>query len=330
MMAEPLKRFLVLLSRIAISILSLGVVFYITRDRISEALTHLSAISWPPLFIALGLNFVSLVPVTLRLSRILAIQKVVIPFRRQYYLWMISLFFNLFLPSAVGGDIAKAYYLYKDSGKKMASVTSVLLDRFFGLTATVSIGFVAFLAIQKQIDDPKIGAILYWLAGFIFIAGLFVVSRRFSKPAKLFVLRFAPKGLQERIHRLFEALDLYRARKIDFLIGFGYSVLAQAIFIALVYFLAQSIHIRLSILHFFLLMPIVTLFSMIPSIGGLGVREAATIYLFRHFIALDQAIALSLLFDLFLYGVGGLCGILYAFKGGASIRELKRIEETGA
>ena len=142
------------------------------------------------------------------------------------------------------------------------------------------------------------------------------------------MVRMAPKSFKDRLHRLFDALDLYRARKVDFLVAYGYSILAQVIFITIVYWLARSIRIDLSIFYFFLLMPIVTLFSMVPSIGGLGVREAATIYLFRHFISLDQAIALSLLFDLFLYGIGALCGILYAFKGGASIREeLEQMEQ---
>ena len=65
---------------------------------------------------------------------------------------------------------------------------------------------------------------------------------------------------------------------------------------------------------------------MIPSIGGLGVREAAMVSLFGSYGSLDQAVALSLIFDLFLYGIGCACGILYALRGGAPVRELEKIK----
>ena len=61
--------------------------------------------------------------------------------------------------------------------------------------------------------------------------------------------------------------------------------------------------------------------------GGLGVREVSTVYLFSRYIAAEQAVALSFLIVLFIYGIGAACGILYAFRGGASIREIERIEE---
>jgi len=325
-MIERLKKIATHVLRISVSFLFLGIVLYATRGRLREALSHIVSIELWPVMVAVGLNFISLIPVTFRLKMILEIQSITIPFWRQYYLWVISGFFNLFLPSAVGGDIAKAYYLYKDSGKKMASVTSVLLDRFFGLVATVSIGFCAFLLVQKEINDPKIGQILYWFIGVILVALLFVLSRRFSKPAKALILKFSPKKAKEHLGRLFEALDLYRAQRHNFFAAFGYSVVAQVVFITMVYFLARSIRVDLPIWTYFLVLPIVTLFSMLPSIGGLGVREAATVYLFRHYVPLDKAVAFSLLFDLFIYGVGAICGILYAIRGGASVREIEDIE----
>jgi len=239
---------------------------------------------------------------------------------------MISLFFNLFLPSAVGGDIAKAYYIYKDSGKKMASVTSVLFDRFFGLMATISIGFSTFLLAHQHIDNPKIGQLLFCVTGVVLVIVLFVMSHRFSKPARSLLLGIFPKRFHEQFNKLFEALDLYRERRIDFCLAYFYSLVAQAMFITLIYFLARSIHIHLPIALFFLFLPLIAVVSMIPSIGGLGVREAATVYLFRGYASLDQAVAISLICDLFLYGIGCACGILYAVRGGASIRELERME----
>lgn len=322
-MLKKLKTFFI---RVLISILSLVFVFYSVRGELKEGLSRLTNIEALPLLIAIAINFLSLAVVTFRIERILSIQKIHLSFKRLYYLWNISLFFNLFLPSAVGGDIAKAYYIAKDSGRKMASITSVLLDRFFGLMATISIGFFTFMWARKHIDDPRIGQLLFWVTGIVLIGVLFLMSHRFSKPLRSFLLKFSPKRFHEKLHKLFEAMDLYRKRPVDFCISYAYSLLAQAMFIVLIYFLARSIHIYLPVALFFLFLPLVTVISMIPSIGGLGVREAAMVYLFRGYAPLDQAVALSLMCDLFLYGIGCLCGILYAVRGGASICELERIE----
>jgi len=259
---------------------------------------------------------------------ILLIQKIKLSFLRLYYLWSISLFFNLFLPSAVGGDIAKAYYIAKDSGQKFASVSSVLIDRLFGLLATVSIGFLAYLLARDHIEDPKIGQMIFWAAGIVVTGLMFLLSRRFSKPAKAFLLKFSPVKMKDIVHRIFSAIDLYRNRRTQFLLLYLYSLIAQVFFVFLVFTLAKSIHIDLPIAIFFLFMPLIALISMIPSIGGLGVREAATVYLFKEYVTLDQAVALSLIFDLFLYGIGCACGILYAIRGGASIQEIERIEDS--
>ena len=325
-----LKKIQNLLIRVLISVFSLAIMFYMVKGEFFEALVHFKNINYVLLSLAFIINFVSLIVVTFRLQTILTVQKLNLSFGRVYYLWAISFFFNLFLPSAVGGDIAKAYYIAKDTGKKIASVTSVLLDRFFGLMATITIGFLAYLFARHHISDPKIGQSLFICIAIVFVGVLFVVSRRFSKPAKIFLLKLSTGKIKELLTRLFEALELYRSKRTSFLILYSYSILAQVCFILLVYVLAKSIHIELPIAIFFLFMPLIVVVSMLPSIGGLGVREAATVYLFKDYISLDQAVALSLVFDFFVYGIGFVCGILYAFRGGASIQELERIETSSA
>ena len=321
-----LKKLKTVFFRVAISILSLVALYFSVRGEIIEGLNHLRSLHVRPLLIALVLNFISLAVVTARIGTILSIQQVHLSFWRRYYLWLISLFFNLFLPSAVGGDIAKAYYIAKDSGKKMASVTSVLLDRFFGMMATISIAFFAYFLARDHIDDPKIGKLLFWVAGIVIVGTLFLMSRRFSRPAKSLLMALMPKRFHERLNKWFEAFELYRHRHLSFFVSYFFSLLAQALFIFQVYFLALSIRVDLPLALFFLFIPLVAVVSMIPSIGGLGVREAAMVYLFRSYVSVDQAVALSLMFDLFLYGLGCACGILYAIRGGASLREIETME----
>src|SRR3989338_4883338 len=181
-----------LMVRVGISVLSLAGVFFLVRGEIAEGFARLAGVDVWFVGLAFAMNFLSLTIVSIRMSRIFSIQGVHVPFRRSYYLWVISLFFNLFLPSAVGGDIAKAYYIARDSGKKVTAVTGVLLDRFFGLMATISVGFIAFIVGRDHIHDPHIGQVLFWVTAVVLIGVLFLMSRRFSKPAKSILFFMAP------------------------------------------------------------------------------------------------------------------------------------------
>jgi glycosyltransferase 2 family protein len=255
------------------------------------------------------------------------VQGIIIGFFRTYYLWLISLFFNLFLPSAVGGDIAKAYYIYKDTHKKLAAVSSVLVDRFMGLMATISIGTGAFLLARDQINNPKIGSFLLLFVVITIVGTLFFMSKRFARPAKQLFVKMFPHRFQHKLQNFFEAVELYRDHRRCLVLAFVYSVAAQGCFITVYYFLALSLNISVPYVIFFLLIPLVNICSMVPSVGGLGVREASTVYLFSNYMLMEQAVALSLIGGVLIYGVGVLCGILYAIRGGASIQEMEKIEE---
>ena len=59
------------------------------------------------------------------------------------YFW-IGIFFNQMLPSSIGGDAARIYYLKKTCGNTKQAVLGVFLDRFFGI---LSLSFLAWLLI---------------------------------------------------------------------------------------------------------------------------------------------------------------------------------------
>src|SRR5262249_16706501 len=47
--------------------------------------------------------------------------------------YFIGMYFNLFLPTSVGGDVVRAWYLDGGSGRKLPAFLSVFVDRFSGL-----------------------------------------------------------------------------------------------------------------------------------------------------------------------------------------------------
>ncbi|MBU6455891.1 MAG: flippase-like domain-containing protein, partial [Cyanobacteria bacterium REEB67] len=60
-------------------------------------------------------------------------------------LCFVGLFFNLFLPSTVGGDVSRCYYLSKGTGKHMNAFYSVLADRTVGIAVLFLFATVGIL-----------------------------------------------------------------------------------------------------------------------------------------------------------------------------------------
>lgn len=80
-------------------------------------------------------------------------QGIAIPLGAAVRLTLIGMFFNTFMPGAVGGDPFKIYYVAEHAppGKKVEAGTSVFLDRFVGLASMAAI-VVATVAVVKIID----------------------------------------------------------------------------------------------------------------------------------------------------------------------------------
>ena len=59
--------------------------------------------------------------------------------------FFLGLFGNLFLPSAIGGDMIKTIGLCGSSSQKPTVVASVLLDRLSGFAGMILVAFISFI-----------------------------------------------------------------------------------------------------------------------------------------------------------------------------------------
>ena len=87
---------------------------------------------------------------------------------KYYY---IGIFFNLFLPTSVGGDIVKAYKMSKTTKESVDAYSSVFMERFTGLTAILTLAFCSTTIYFHNLPT-KILLIVY----VILIPGFFCVS----------------------------------------------------------------------------------------------------------------------------------------------------------
>jgi uncharacterized membrane protein YbhN (UPF0104 family) len=127
-----------------------------------------------------------------------------------YYLGM---YFNFFLPSAIGGDVFKVYYLNKETGRLGASTASVFLDRDVGMGGLLIAATLvaAYGGIRIPPENGVLLAPLFALIGVAFIAANLAI---FYRPSYDLLHRalslFKMKRADEKVERLFESVNSYR------------------------------------------------------------------------------------------------------------------------
>ena len=97
---------------------------------------------------------------TYRWKMLLHTERMNIHFYNLIAYYFIGMFFNLFMPTLVGGDVVRGYYLYKKSNKGSESVASIFVERLSGFFALMVIGLLSLIIGYSYINDKPIIVIL--------------------------------------------------------------------------------------------------------------------------------------------------------------------------
>ena len=316
--------------RITVSLAALGLMIYLLRGKLTEAIHILqSEIYWNFFWAGVAAYFIALIILAQRLQLIFKAEGIKLSYQEIFYLNWVGLFFNFFFPSAVGGDIMKIYYSYKHSGKKIASTTSVILDRLFGFITMMSMAVIAVSLYGHQLQIPQMRPLIFTFLTIMFFCVLFFFSKKFANSFRV-LKRIIPSNSKSAVSEIYHTIYSYKKKSSTLIFCLALSVVAQFFFISMHYLLTHALGIQLSFGLFFILVPIIGIVSMAPSLGGLGVREAGAVYFFSRFMPSERALALSLLMDLVIYGYSVAGGLIYACFGGIKQPNLKEMEQLNA
>ena len=216
--------------------------------------------------------------------------------------YLVGMYFNLFLPTGIGGDLFKAHFLSRDEGRRLLAAWSVVGDRMFGLTAMLLMGAVAVIVKPDLLPRPFV--IFLSLSGLVVLLGL--VGLPFFHRL---LGRFWP-GISRYVT---DMLALWhKPQKI--LIVSGLSFCVQALGMGAVALLGAGIGIEVPLAFYFASLPLVTLATLIPiSLSGIGVREGALVYfLGLKAIQPEPAFSLGLLFFSVQIATSLIGGVAYA------------------
>lgn len=251
--------------------------------------------SW--ILLALGAYVFMQIVAVWRWHRLLRAQHVeVSPRTLNESLW-VSLFFNNFLPSNIGGDFIRIADTATAAGSKTLATMVIVVDRVLGLTALVLIASTgAFAASLFGMHMP--GARWLFMATAAGIAGaVLVISIPQLVGAILNPLRALNKPwVTERADRLEEAVVKFRNAPLALAGAFGGALVVQATVVAFYLLTARGLDVPLPVFLGAVLIPVSLVVQMAPvSINGFGVREAVFAFFFRRFgLPTDAAVALSL------------------------------------
>jgi hypothetical protein len=218
------------------------------------------------------------------------------PFKDFLAFYFIGMFFNLFAPSTVGGDVGRVFYLARDasrlapSGSKptMASaLISVVADRVVGLAVLVWIAAAALLLFPGYGLPATIRYATFAIAAAT-VACWFLVPK-LSAIAARYRASIAD-GLRA-------ARESYRGKGRVAVVIVLLSAVVHAIQALIQLALGWSLGLEIPWTYCFILYPLVGLFSAIPiSFNGIGLREGGYLYLLLHIgVSSEKAIAFGIL-----------------------------------
>lgn len=311
--------------RLAISLFLIIILIYIMRNDMGKIFSVLKSTRIDFFLYATIVFMAALCAASFRLQVIMDAQKsIALNFKEALSLTYIGYFFNNFLPSAIGGDVVKAYYVCRKLHDKTGPFMAVFVDRAIGLMTMVLMAFVALLLTGTTIVGGNVANAVYLITAISALAIFFMLSRRFASffsPALKLV-----RPIETHIRNIYDAVNRYRHN--HYVLGWAFliSIISQLLFYASIWIFACSIGSRISFMNILLRMPIIGMMSLLPSINGLGVREGTTVLLFAPLIGEGNAFAVSILWLFVLVIASIIGGLIYGLSPQFKVK-LENIKE---
>ncbi|MSP39444.1 MAG: flippase-like domain-containing protein [Deltaproteobacteria bacterium] len=239
------------------------------------------------------------------------------PFKNLVNYYLIGMFFNLFAPGTVGGDVSRVFYLVRDEeahahGRAVTTTRaamSVLMDRAIGMIVLVWLG-AAGLLLFPDYPVPSTARLITLIMAGGFVAAVLLIP----------VLRqLLPEGSHPLVVKIRLALRSYRTDWRAPAAASALSVLVHLIQSWMHFIMALALGLDLPFSFCIIVYPLVGTFSAIPvSLNGLGLREGGYIYLLAVIgIGTEQSIAFGLLLFLIVVLDSLIGGVLFLLQRSA-------------
>ncbi len=300
------KKFGALLLKTLVSLLLL--LYLASRVSLDEIEQSFARADWSWLLGGLSCMVAGVVVSSWKWRALLLADNVDCPLRVLCKIYFIGIFFNNFLPTSIGGDAIRGYYLSRHWGSKSVCVSSILMERISGFLVLVLFPFLGLMLSPWGGGNNVSVPLAVLLAFSVILLGCFIASSFRNR-----LCLFLPIRMATIIVKLSEAFVRYfrnsRAR-ISMIIG---SVFFNGLVFTTYWCVAQALHIDLKFATLMIVVPVVAIFSLLPvSLNGLGLREVSFVFFLTDFgVGRADALSFSLHSYVLLLIISLLGGLVY-------------------
>ena len=321
-----MKKHLLLASKIAIS---LGLLAYLLLQLDWPALLDKAAgLAWWTLPLAISVLLLTLYIGTLRWAVLLRTHYTTFSTPLLFRHYLVATLFNNILPTATGGDLVRSFYIYRYNRDAVCAVSPIVTERVIGLVVLLAIN----VAVIYLTDSVAIVSTALWSTLTLVLAGAIAALTLIALPASYWPLhrmleRLARFRIIGFILRMGEATHGYLKHPATLLIVILYSAGAQLLAVLVYFILAKGLGVDISIQVILVVIPLAFMAAALPiSIGGMGVRELATVGLLVRFGLAESDAAAVALFYIPVLLLASLPG-LYIYLSQSSNRHILREAE---
>ena len=292
-------------------IVSLGLITFLINQVDFKAIVNiLKNVDITMIIYAMILLTIQVFIATTRWQFVLKCQKIMLDYKNTLQILWSGLFFNQAMPSSVGGDVIRGYYLKKQGITLGRATLGVLMDRLFGMVGLLLLVVASLPLLFELINDSIARSGVLFIALGISLALLFIffTDKLPGNFSHLKIIRGFYSLSQEGRHCI--------AEHYNGIIILVISILIHLISVIVVMIMATGLGINVEWGGFLLIIPLVTLMMVVPiSIAGWGVREGVMVVGFGYLgVVPEAALALSILYGLLMLVVALPGGIVWAFK----------------
>jgi len=212
-------------------------------------------------------------------------------FGRLVALYFAANFFNSVFPSSLTGDVIRAVEVAQEVPRDVAAGT-VIVDRATGLMTLFFLALLALPLVPAAFPDTLLQQIV-----FICVIGLIVGFAVLEGSVIRWFDSFVPEKLRSlwsKFEQLFKAVSACGWRAVW--AAMAVSIIFNLMQISWWWAAGKALGYDIPISYYFLTTPLMSLAILLPSIGGLGVRELLALLLFVPVgLTVNESAALSLL-----------------------------------
>jgi glycosyltransferase 2 family protein len=219
-----------------------------------------------------------------------------------------GLFGALFLPSIIGGDVARLAVGISRSPRPAAVITGNVADRFLDVAAQLTLISLGLLLLPGSLPTPlQAPAKRILFAGVLAVAIFFGLVVTLRRP----LLRGRSIRIRRRLAQLRHAIRAVSRRPWRLLFGWLLGTSVQGTYVLLTALLGVACGLRLPLRVWLFAWPLAKIAAVMPiTQGGIGVREAALVVLLAPFGApAAQVLATGIVWEGVIITAGLLAGL---------------------